>query len=88
MKKEIMLLLIMIILIIGLIIVIKIKPNKTLKAIPIKEQVTMDSYPFYKIIESREIACLRLTPAWSYAERIKDGIKYDNLIMKITNHNI
>ena len=49
MKKEIMLLLIMIILIIGLIIIIKLKPNKELKSIPIKEHVLMNSYPFYKL---------------------------------------
>ena len=43
------------------------------------------SYPFYKIIESREIACLRLTPACSYAERIKDGIKYEVSIERLNN---
>ena len=43
------------------------------------------SYPFYKIIESREIACLRLTPSWSYVERIKDGIKYEVSIERLNN---
>lgn len=39
---------------------------------------TYYSYPFYKIIGSREIACLRLMPSWRYGvERIKDGIRYE-----------
>ena len=44
------------------------------------------SYPFYKIIGSREIACLGLTPACSFAERIKDGIKYDIRIARLDNN--
>ena len=48
MKKEIMLIIFFIIIIIGLIIAIKLKQNKILKSIPIKEHITMNSYPFYK----------------------------------------